>query len=92
MIMPLILNVVIVSTKHLLHVYHCQQSILVFIKSSIQSPDSFKVQVVQVTIENLLVLGWIRRAHCWFWDRPKRLIRAPKGHSALWKMTRVDND
>ena len=23
------LNVVIVSTKHLLHVYHCQQSILV---------------------------------------------------------------
>ena len=58
MIMPLILNVVIVSTKHLLHVYHCQQSILVFIESSIQSPDSFEVQVVQVTIENLLVLGW----------------------------------
>ena len=26
---PLILNVVIVSTKHLLHVYHCQQNILV---------------------------------------------------------------
>ena len=26
---PIILNVVIVSTKHLLHVYHCQQSILV---------------------------------------------------------------
>ena len=25
---PIILNVVIVSTKHLLHVYHCQQSIL----------------------------------------------------------------
>ena len=25
---PIILNVVIVSTKHLLHVYHCHQSIL----------------------------------------------------------------
>ena len=26
---PIILNVVIISTKHLLHVYYCQQSILV---------------------------------------------------------------
>ena len=33
----------------------------------------------------LLVLGWIQRAHCWFWGRPKDQDRAQKGHSALWK-------
>ena len=33
----------------------------------------------------MLVLRWSQRAHCWFWGRPKGHIRAPKGHSALWK-------
>ena len=35
--------------------------------------------------KNKLVLRWSQRAHCWFWGRPKGHIRAPKGHSALWK-------
>ena len=41
---PLILNVVILSTKHLLHVYHCQQRVLrlssMFTEFCSQSPDS----------------------------------------------------
>ena len=80
---PLVLNVVIVSTKHLLHVYHCQQSILLNV--GIQSPDSFYVQVVQVGVKNMLVLRWSQRAHCFFCSRPKGHIRAPKGYIALWK-------
>ena len=86
---PIILNVVIVSTKHFLQVYHCQQSI-----SSVQCSLSsilraqtvfFYVQVVEVAVKNMLVLRWNQRAHYWFWGRPKGHIRGPKGHSALWK-------
>jgi len=34
---PIILNIVSVSTKHLLHVYHCQQSILLNVHSALYS-------------------------------------------------------
>jgi len=38
-----------------------------------------------VAVKNILILRWSQRAHCFFCDRPKGHIRAPKGHSALWK-------
>ena len=41
---PLILNVVILSTKHLLHVYHCQQRIL----SQVQCSQSSVVRAQTV--------------------------------------------
>ena len=77
---PIILNVVIVSTKHLLHVYHCQQTIF-----RAQAVFKFKYIVVQVGVKNMLVLRWNQRAHYWFLGRPKGHIRGTKGHSALWK-------
>ena len=60
---PLILIVVIVSTKHLLHVYHCQQNILVEFNI-----HWVRVQTVlssnTISIKNMLVLdsakGYIR--------------------------------
>ena len=70
---PLILNVVIVSTKHLLHVYHCQQSILVEFnahKFYIQSPDSFQV---------LGIWGGTKGHIIGFWADPKGTLWAPKG-------------
>ena len=33
-------------------------------------------------VKNVLVLRWSQRAHCWFWGRPKRHVRSPKGHGA----------
>ena len=84
--------IVIVSTKHLLHVYHCQQSILVFIESSIQTPDIFKFKQFK----------WPLKI-CWSWGGakghiggpgadPKDILEAPKGTVPFGKMTRVDND
>ena len=35
------------------------------------------VQVVQVTVKNMLVLRWSQRAHCFFCGRPKGHVRAP---------------
>ena len=84
---PIILNVVIVTTKHLLHVYHCQQSILVQCSlSSIFRPMTvFKFKWL---LKILVCWFWgarSQRAHCLFGGRPKGHIRAPKGRSALWK-------
>ena len=52
MTMPLILTVVIVSTKHLLHMYHCQQrESSMFTKFYIQSPDNF--------LSSNILLKWV---------------------------------
>ena len=58
---------------HLLHVYLCQQSILVkfnvdwipYLES--RQFSKFKYRgVLQVAVKNMLVLGQSQRAHCWF--------------------------
>ena len=61
---PIILNVVIVTTKSLSAKY--------FIIFRAQT-----VQMVQVTVKNMLVLRWSQRAHCFFCGRPKGHVRAP---------------
>ena len=61
------------STKH--------QSLVT--KFSIQSPDSFLSPSSSSGCYK--VLRWSQRAHCFFYDRHRRHIRAPKGHSAFWK-------
>ena len=68
---PLILNVVIVTTKCLLHVYYCQQSILA----------QFNVPQVLYSEPRQFLSSGTKRHISGF----KGHIRDPKGHSALWK-------
>ena len=93
------LDIVVVSTMQLLHVYLCQQSILVkfnvdwvpYLES--RQFSKFKYRgVLQVAVKNILVLGQSQRAHCWFRGGAKEHIvdfgANPKGtleSIALWK-------
>ena len=77
---PLILNVVTVSTKHLLDVYHCQQNTSMFTEFYIQNADTYFTWLLKYIVS----WGGAKGHFVGFGALPKGHIRGPnKGHSAL---------